>query len=420
MSDFELCLPEAGGPPTLIPSVALERRLDFRCRFPHVPDRQVVAEAPLLVHLHVHYGETLAPLLASLERCLPGLGPFSLLLSVTSSELASSLEGQLRGSPVVQAAAACELVVTRNLGRNIGPLLVDLWPRLRQADLLLHLHSKRSPQSPHGEEWLESLLAALLPSPEVVGRIRRTFSAQSTLGLLLPQAPDFLRHYLNWGNNFELARLLALWHPGGQRLSRLAPLLFPAGMMLWCRPRALQHLADQLASQDSLPLEPIRVDGTSLHATERLVVHSCEAAGLGWALITAEAPPPGLPAASLSVWNPLPEEFLQLSAEGLAAAEVQRLRLERCFGELEACREALQIADAARLGAEEQIQRALEAARAQEALRAAEAQQAAERIERADAARRMAEAQLAAKQASQGWRWIPRLRRLLKRFGRPA
>ena len=391
MSDFELCLPEAGGAPTLIPSVGLERRLDFRCRFPDPPERKGAEVQSLVVHLHVHYGETLGLLLASLERCLPGLGRFRLLVSVTSSQLAASLEPQLRASAVVQAAASWDLVVTRNLGRNIGPLLVDLWPRLRQADLLLHLHGKRSPENPWGDGWFEALLATLLPGSEVVGRIRRTFSAGDALGLLVPQAPPFLRPHLNWGNNFELARLLATWHPGGERLSRLAPLLFPAGMMMWCRPRALQHLAEQLASHDSLPLEPIRVDGTSLHATERLVVHSCEAAGLSWALITAESPAPGLPAAELSVWTPLPETFLQVAAQRLVAAEALKQEHSENLAALQACRAELQREAAARVGAEERTRLAVEAAR-------------------------VSATQLAALQRTRSWRWTAWLRWLGRRF----
>ena len=318
--DFELCLAEAGGLPTLIPAPALQQRLDFRCRFPSASEPPAEPLPPVVVHLHIHYLELASPLLAALERCLTALQPFSLLVSTTSSQRAADLAPVLEASAAAQAASARELVVTRNIGRNLGPLLVELWPRLREAPLLLHLHGKRTPQNRLGGPWLEALLATLLPGPQEVAALRASFQQHPSLGLVIPEAPVALRSFLNWGNNFELASLLADWHPEGLPLSRLAPLVFPAGMMLWCRPAALQPLARQLTEQGNLPLEPLRVDGTSLHAAERLVVHSCEAVGLDWALIASQAPRSGLTPARFSVWKPEEELFLQATSQWLHGA----------------------------------------------------------------------------------------------------
>jgi hypothetical protein len=385
-ADFELCLAEAGGLPTLVPSAALQRRLDFRCRYPLRPSADPGEAACLVVHLHIHYLDTAPVLLEALERCLPALQPFSLLVSTTSSERAAALRPCLESSAVAAAASSLDLVVTGNIGRNIGPLLVELWPRLRQAPLLLHLHGKRSPESRVGEQWLQRLLSTLVPGPAAVAAIRATFAQVPALGLLMPEAPAPLRAYMNWGNNFELASLLAAWHPPGEPLSRLAPLLFPAGMMFWCRPAALQFLADQLANQGTLPLEPLRVDGTSLHATERLVAHSCEAAALEWALISPEAPPAGLAPARFSVWTPQEEAFLQATALWVHGARRQGLeqgrqlrglqeRLEQGLVERQQLQQELRRrVEEWQGGAEERQQAAVERQCRQEELRGAQAE----------------------------------------------
>lgn len=335
-ADFALCLGQAGGLPTLIPSRALQRRLDFRCRYEGSGLLDPGEGVPLVVHLHIHYLETAPQLLEALRRCLPALQPFSLVVSTTSGERAEGLRSLLEASAAAAAATEVDLQVTRNLGRNLGPLLVELWPRLRQAPLLLHLHGKRSLESQLNDQWLVQLLATLVPSASVVAAIRQRFAQHPTLGLLIPEAPEELQSFLNWGGNFELASLLASWHPPGQPLSRLAPLVFPAGMMFWCRPAALQPLAQQLAEQGNLPLEPLRVDGTSLHASERLVAHSCEAVGLEWALINREPPSAALAPARFSVWQPQEEAFLQATSLWVHGARKERIELAGQLQGLEA------------------------------------------------------------------------------------
>ena len=74
--DFELNILHPSGTPTLVPSEALERSLDWRLR--QRPDTSVWEGAkepvtdlnslpPLAVHLHVHYLETLPTLLEALD-----------------------------------------------------------------------------------------------------------------------------------------------------------------------------------------------------------------------------------------------------------------------------------------------------------------------------------------------------------------
>jgi len=394
-SDFGLCLPEAGGLPTLVPTPGLEERLDFRCLTP--------CEAPapgsderLVVHLHCHYPETLPAILDRLEFCLATQGKLILLVTTTSSTTAAAIEPVLNGSPFLRCCERWELLVCSNIGRNVAPLLVKVWPRLREADLLLHLHGKRSLESRLCDDWLHSLLVTLLPDPATVELMRQTFRSCPSLGLVMPQAPESLRPYLNWGANFELARMLATWHPRGLTLNRLAPLVFPAGMMLWCRPKALQPLADLVAGLPSLPLEPVPVDGTSLHAIERLVAHSCEASGHDWALITPSPPLAGTTPARISVWNPLQEDYFQSTALALRASVRQRMDDLRLQADLEK-RLKVQQAELGRLLDQQ--------ARQSEALR------------QCDHQRLRLETELGIIQASRSWRWFAWLRRLRRTTG---
>jgi lipopolysaccharide biosynthesis protein len=57
----------------------------------------------------------------------------------------------------------------------------------------------------------------------------------------------------------------------------------PVGTMFWARPEALAPLLRLGLTWDDYPLEPLPVDGTMLHALERLLVLVAEHAGYQYA-----------------------------------------------------------------------------------------------------------------------------------------
>ena len=119
--------------------------------------------------------------------------------------------------------------ICANKGRNLSPLLQRLWAELQDEELVLHLHGKRSVESDLGEAWLDQLLKCLLADSNTVRALRHQFQRDTKQGLVMPQPFKLIRPYLNWGSNFELAKLLAM--PLGNNLHRDAVLMFPAGGM---------------------------------------------------------------------------------------------------------------------------------------------------------------------------------------------
>jgi len=157
--DFELNISHPSGTPTLVASQALERRLDWRLHqtaeiIGHEDETSGNAKStplpPLAVHLHVHYLETLPRLLQALERCQDGLDNLDLWISTDSSAKADSIEITLQNSSLSKQAVLTQVRVCPNRGRNLGPLLQNLWPEFKDEALVLHLHSKRSIESDLG------------------------------------------------------------------------------------------------------------------------------------------------------------------------------------------------------------------------------------------------------------------------------
>ena len=351
--DFELNISHPSGTPTLVPSQALERRLDWRLhRTAEIiglhnetsDNAELTQLPPLAVHLHVHYVETLPALLQALEACQDGLDDLRLWISTDSSAKAEQIEMALQNSCLSKRAVLTKVHICANKGRNLGPLLNDFWPELKDQELVLHLHSKRSVESNLGEAWLDQLLQCLLPDSDTLRALRHQFQRDSKLGLVMPQPAELIRPYLNWGSNFELAQQLAA--PLGKRLHRDAVLMFPAGGMFWFKPAALAPLVECINILGELPPEPLAVDGSSLHALERLASHACESSGHHWKLLCHNTPTPATtPAANLSVLEPQAEIFQQATALLAARFRQQDEQLECTSVNLDRCTQQLESAD---------------------------------------------------------------------------
>ncbi len=370
--DLELNISHPHGMPTLVPSPALEQRLDWRLQKDSAttnkgietkPETGESQLPPVAVHLHVHYLETLPTLLRALRACQSGLEDLRLLISTDTSAKADSISATLQQSAIAEQTTSIAVRVCPNRGRNLGPLLLHLWPELKQEALFLHLHGKRSRETDLGEAWLEQLLQRLLPDGNTVLALRKQFHNDPTMGLVMPQPPDLIRPYLNWGNNFELARQLA--KPMGHPLHRDAVLVFPAGGMFWAKPTALQPLVQCIQQLEELPPEPLPVDGSGLHAIERLVAHACENAGHHWQLFCPEHPginssTPSPTQAMLSVLKARPDDFQQATAVMAACIRHQDEQLQCTKANLERSTEQLKSADSQLKEASETIQRLLQ------------------------------------------------------------
>lgn len=321
--EFELNLGARQGPPTLVPSTALEEALHFARRFK--PARDIGDEdlPRCAVHVHAFFIEELAVILEAVGR---SLRDFDLLITTDAPAKQQRIEELVRQHQAGSKAARVEVLLTPNQGRNVRPLLIQLYPRLLDYDLALHMHTKRSEHGSVGKEWLGELVDALLGSRDAVMGIRKAFLHHAGLGLVMPRAGDAIRPFVHWGENFPLAVQICDKVFPDRPLTIFSPLVFPPGMMFWFRPAALKLLSEACRTLEPLPAEPLPTDGSPLHAIERLVAHSCEAAGYEWALCGSGRKPITSDGARLSVWEARPDAYLRASAS--LAAELSAWKRE--------------------------------------------------------------------------------------------
>jgi lipopolysaccharide biosynthesis protein len=117
-----------------------------------------------------------------------------------------------------------------------------------------------------GERWREflwqNMIGGIYPMMDL---ILSRFAQDRQLGIVFPDDP----HLPSWDLNRELAERLAE-QMGVKRL--LTPFFnFPVGTMFWVRTAALAPLFKLKLDWSDYPREPALIDGTILHALERLL-----------------------------------------------------------------------------------------------------------------------------------------------------
>jgi hypothetical protein len=326
IGDYHLNYHNPYGPPCLVPSPNLERALDFRQYLHKTEDGSSSKQATCAVHIHAYYVNEFRKIIDTLQNKLTD---FDLFVTTNSLEKKEIIGAHLKTHTLGRAARKWEVIQTPDRGRNIGPLLIDIFDRLTEYDCVLHLHSKRSEHwGSDSHAWTESLHENLAGSAELIKVIRSAFNADPKLGLLIPQTSEAIRPWVEWGRNFSIAKIILQGMGHDLNLHIEAPLIFPVGMMFWFRPSAIAKLSDSCQKLQPLPLEPLPLDGSPLHAIERLVAHSCEASGYRWQMICGGMPNGGSRYLGdrPSVLSPLTETYIQASS--ILGIEIRKLQFE--------------------------------------------------------------------------------------------
>jgi lipopolysaccharide biosynthesis protein len=327
IGDYQLNYHNPYGPPCLVPSPGLEKSLDFR-HFHH-ENKSSTSSNPTTcaVHIHGYYKEELWDILDMLEG---RINNFDLFITTNSIDKKNSFSEHLNSHPLACSAHKWQVIQVPDRGRNVGPLLIDLFDRLTAYDCVLHMHTKRSDHwgGTRIDAWKDSLHQNLAGSAELIRDIRGTFEDNPQLGLLIPQTSEAVRSWAHWGQNFSIARQILKGISHDLNLHIDAPLVFPVGMMFWFRPSALAKLSEACRNLQPLPLEPLQLDGSPLHAIERLVAHSCEASGYRWQLICAEETHDRSQHLDHqpSVLAPLTETYIRASS--ILGVEMRKLQIE--------------------------------------------------------------------------------------------
>ena len=172
---------------------------------------------------------------------------------------------------VFQEYPNAHILFHKNIGRDVAPFLQifqTIYPL--NYKYLLKLHTKKSPHREDGELWRQDLFKKLLSSSENIQMVKSTFDSQENVGIIAPRGHvlDFI-HYKGLVENKELLDVFT--GKLGIPFDENSNFNFIAGTMFWAKPTALQYVNLVPISDADFEPEPIKKDGTIVHAFERFV-----------------------------------------------------------------------------------------------------------------------------------------------------
>ncbi len=223
---------------------------------------EALADARVALHIHVYFVEEFRDMLERLK-----VNKFRPSLFVSAPEHKLDVVHRILedyNGPVVQVQAV------QNRGRDIAPLLTVFGPELVESfDIIGHLHTKRSlhvTDRDTVQRWttflMENTVGGTLGGA-TLDRIVTAMWSTPELGIVYPDDPGIV----GWTKNRRQAEVIAA-RMGIHSLPEKID--FPVGTMFWARSAVLKRFVDMNLSWDDYPPEPLPIDGSLLHAIERL------------------------------------------------------------------------------------------------------------------------------------------------------
>ena len=183
-----------------------------------------------------------------------------------------------------------DIKVIENRGRDVSAFLIPNSEEILKYDIACFAHDKKTKQlKPQlkGEDFKYKCFENILGSKEFVCNVINLFLENPKLGLLSPFGPNHAEFYSNigreWGhsgnNNYSLTCDLLSKLDIEINVDKNKAPVAPYGTMFWFRPRAFKKILEKDWKYEDFPKEPNKIDGTILHAIERVYPFVAQDAG---------------------------------------------------------------------------------------------------------------------------------------------
>ena len=165
---------------------------------------------------------------------------FDLLISTVSNEIKGNI---IKNYIKYSKANKYEIILIKNMGRDILPLLIQLKNNFKRYKYICHIHSKKSLSSPEiGIKWRNYLYNNLLGNKEIIEEILSDFENMDKLGFIFPETyyeiikqslllTKITKKYMQ----YILNKLFSNYKIGNK-------LIFPAGNMFWAKINAIYQI----------------------------------------------------------------------------------------------------------------------------------------------------------------------------------
>ncbi len=226
----------------------------------------------ILVHVHCFYLDILEEIL---DRFISFKNVFDFVITTDTAEKSNEIEALLNSKEIKG-----EIFVVDNRGRDVGPFYVGLKSIYKNYDILLHMHTKKSPKNNAQIRWFEDILDKLAYNESYILNILELFKNYNNLGVVIPSILEKLRKDTMWlENNYTKAEVLVQEMGYNTEDLKSFMLKFAVGNMFWARTDAIEPIFSLDLDYGDFPEEPLDDDGTIAHALERLQCFVAEREG---------------------------------------------------------------------------------------------------------------------------------------------
>ena len=222
-------------------------------------------DALILVQAHVYYTELLSEVINKTNN-IPV--PFDLYITTDTKEKKYYIEDYLKRNT---RAKKYEILITQNKGRDVIPFLKqtkDIWDNYKY---FCHIHTKKHGYNDLGNYWQNYLYNNLLGNKNIISQILTDFENNNKLGIILPEhfyAQLKFVIYFHHANRKHLYDLFETIIPFMKlKIGYITD--FPVGNMFWARTSAVYQIFNEKVIE-KCPEERGQIDGTVLHAIERI------------------------------------------------------------------------------------------------------------------------------------------------------
>ncbi len=253
--------------------LCLSRTLPEDC----CPVRPEPAKTALIMHL---YYEDQFQLFYRYALSMPESA--DIYITTSSEEKAALLREVFSAGPWRHT----EVRLIENRGRDVSALLTGCADVVNDYELVCFVHDKKAHRGEYGimgESFLEHCCRNVLASRAYVDNVIRLFQQERRMGMLFAPPPCLANNRAIVGNEWTVNQKPVQELAG--RLGLTVPISFdkepvsPLGTMFWFRPEALGILFSCGWRYSDFPEEPNELDGTLLHAVERIYPLAAQQAG---------------------------------------------------------------------------------------------------------------------------------------------
>lgn len=216
-----------------------------------------------------------------------------IIITTDTEDKVEAVNNYLKSSEIDEKRV--RVIKIENRGRDVSALLVGAAPFLYDYDLICFMHDKKVAQLRwgfSGFDFSERCFKNLLGSEALVNNIISLFENNPRLGVVYPLPPNHAEYNGNlgnqWGPNFEITQELAKKLLIKTPLDSAKEVIAPLGTMFWFKPISLKKLIDYGWKYSDFPEEPNKIDGTILHAIERLYCAAAQDAGFYSATVMSD------------------------------------------------------------------------------------------------------------------------------------